>query len=377
MRIFFDPIIVGSQSGFVWDDGKILVNDGDPCDWHFSVGGKRAGCVRAASDAAGLNLVIDPVAPQVQFWKKHTQHPAWHRILPRKSFTSHLVNQVEKVVEFLNDSNYRYFHTFFQVQQSLIDSLVPGRVRDKSLVEHGFVPDEKGFISVPVYDNQHSATGRMSITAGPKILTLQKDLRSSLISRWDDGVLIGVDFNSLEARVLNWVAGNSVPEGDLYEWIGKTSGACETPRHIIKESTLSAIYGMSKRNFALRYQDMPDAVEVYESVRSILKVRDLEEKIKKMPRFVNEFGRPLPSTTAQISYYIQSSAVDVACHGFKWLVDKLDPSQALPVFIIHDEIVIDVKKEYLETFKSFCDSGVFVSVLNSFFPVKIRRFCGE
>jgi len=377
VRIFFDQALVGSQSGFIWDDGNILVSDCDPCDWYFSAGGKRAGCVRAASEAAGLNLIINPCAPQVKFWKKHTQHPAWHRILPRKTFTNHLENQVKKVVEFLADEDHRYFHTHFQVQQSLIDRLVSGRVKNRSLVDHGFVPDENGFIPVPGYDNQHSATGRMSITSGPKILTLQKDLRSALASRWSDGVLIGVDFNSLEARVLNWLAGNKAPEGDLYEWIGKTSGALETPRSVIKEATLSAIYGMSKRNFALRYQDMSDAVEVYDSVRSILKVRDLEDKIKRMGKFANEFGRPLPDTTAPISYYVQSSAVDVACHGFKWLIDRLDPEKALPIFIIHDEIVIDARKEYLVTIEEICKAGVHVSILGTFLPVKIRRFCGE
>lgn len=374
MRVLFDREIVGLGSSFVWDDGQITVNDGDPCDWFFSSRGKRHKNVRAASDAAGCNLVIEPGVIQAGFWKKHTEHPAWHKILGREQLGIHVDQQIKRVTDFLLDPRWSYFTNQFQAQQELLDSLSPCKVKDRSLIEYGFTPDSQGFIEIPVYDNHSSATGRMSIVSGPKILTLQKDMRSHLASRWSDGLLVEVDFNALEARILSWIAGNESCGEDLYTWIGQKTGAADAPRSVIKEATLASVYGMSKRNFALRYQDMPSAVEVYDSVRRILRVEDLDRKLRNAVSLTNFFGRPLPQTTAPISYHVQSTAVDVACHGFLWLKNQIDPDSALPVYLIHDAIVLDIKQDYLQKLEDICKDGLWIPIIDQSLPVKIRRF---
>ena len=377
MRIFFEHKLVGSPVSFVWEDGDIVTNDSSPCDWRLESDSLRQGSLLHASEAAGCNLVVDPVVPQAQFWKKHTQHPAWCRILPKAVFSDHLKKQVESVVSFVNDPGHAYFLTHFQKQQALLDSLQTGRVRDDSLEDSGFSPDPNGFVPVPVYDNSHSATGRMSITAGPKILTLPKERRSNLRSQWDDGVLVEIDFNALEARVLSWIARNDPVEGDMYEWIGSQAGTGNVPRAVVKEATLAAIYGMSRRNFALRYQDMPDAVDVYESVRKIMRVQDLDSRLRDMNPLRNAFGRPLPDTTAKISYHVQSSAVDIACHGFLWLVSQLDKSQAVPIYVIHDALVLDIRKQYISHVEGLCKDGLEISIMKCNLPIKIRSFNHE
>lgn len=373
MRVFFDRKIVGVNTDFVWCDGQIVTNDFDSCDWFFSISNQRHRNVQAASEAAGCNLIIEPGAIQARFWKKHTQHPAWSRILDKDQFTKHLGDQVAAVINFLHDQKNSYFLTAYQAQQALIDSLVQSRVRDKSLEQAGFIPDERGFVPVPAYDNISSSTGRMSVTGGPKILTLQKDLRKNIASRWDDGQILEIDFNALEARVLSWMSGNEQADGDLYLQIGSRANLTDTPRHVIKEATLSAIYGMSKRNFALRFQDIPDVIEVYERVKSVMKVQEIEEKISKMHQFQNAFGRPLTATSAKISHYTQSSAVDVACHGFLGLVDLIDKSSAVPIFLIHDAIILDVRSDYVESVKEICKDGLWISIIGQRLPVKIRR----
>lgn len=374
MRILFDSSLVGSPASFVWDDGSISIGDDAPVDWRFSVDGPRAGCIRAASEAAGCNLVIEPKIPQAAFWKRHTEHPAWHRIIPRGQFGKHLAAQVDRVVEFIKEPQNRYFTGIFQAQQVLIDSLCPGRVKDSSLSDHGFIPDKSGYVPVPIYDNAHSATGRMSITSGPRILTLQRELRSNLISGWDDGQLVEIDFNALEARVINWLAGNEAPGDDAYSWIGKKANAENVPRKVIKEATLAAIYGMTRKNFALRYQDIPDAVDVYESVRKLLRVQELESRLRVSERFTNAFDRPLPQTTAWVSYHVQSSAVDIACGGFKWLVDRLSADWAIPIYLIHDAIILDVKTSKLDKLNEICGQGLRIDIIDQHFPVKVRSF---
>lgn len=377
MRIFFDASYVGSPTSFTWEDGNISVNDASGCDWRFESSGLRHKNVKAASEAAGLNLLIDPDVTSTKFWRKHTQNPAWSRIVSKEEYKIYLSTQIESVVSFLKDPKNQYFVSTFQEQQRLLDRLVNSRVECNALVEHGFVPGEGGFIPVPEYDNCHSATGRMTVVAGPKILTLQKDLRRHLRSRWSDGFLVEVDFNALDARVLGWIAGHQSPHGDMYEWIGEKSGSSKSPRAVIKEATLAAMYGMSRRNFAMRYQDMPDAVDVYEKVRSMLRVKDIESRLSSKPALANAFERPLPDTTAKVSYHVQSSAVDVSCCGFNWLVDRLDPKSCLPVFLIHDALVLDLKPEYLPVLQDICKDGLFVSIIDQSLPVRIRSFNDE
>ena len=141
MRIFFEHNLIGSPANFVWDDGNIVINDAAPYDWRFESTGKRKGSIRAAAEAAGCNLLLDPNVPQTQFWKRHIQHPAWSSVLSRAQFSTHLRMQVENVLNFITDPVNTYFLTHFQIQQSLIDSLQPGRVRDarRAVVEAGRV----------------------------------------------------------------------------------------------------------------------------------------------------------------------------------------------------------------------------------------------
>lgn len=374
MRVFFSKSLVGSATDFVWEDEEFKINDSDPVDWSFTRDGPRYHSVLAASEAAGLNLVRTPNIPQAQFWMKHTQHPAWHRILQKSSFGDHLREQVKSVIDFIRSEENSYFTGTYQLQQAVIDSLFPSRVRDNSLSDQGFVPDAEGFVCVPDYDNVHSATGRMSVKSGPRILTLPKDMRSSIRSRWDDGCLLEVDFNSLEVRVLGWITGNELGAGDVYEKIGSIAGFTNTSRLIVKEATLSAIYGMSRRNFALRYQDTPDAVEIYDAIKETMRVRDLDERLRSMKKFANAFGRPLGSTDARISHYVQSSAVDVVCDGFLGLIKQLDRNFCVPVFLIHDALVLDVKQRYIAEVESLCKSGLDINIINTTFPVKVRRF---
>jgi hypothetical protein len=377
VRIYFSHKKTGAKNDFIWEDGSLIVGDLGSFDWHLSDLQQRRGCVISASEAAGLNAIVAPSAPQARFWTKHTHHPAWHKILSRELFGAHLRDQVDQVTSFLLDEKHGYFTGAFQIQQELLDSLCRSAVRDGSLAEHGFVPKEDGTVDVPKYDNVHSATGRMSIKEGPRILILQRDLRKKIRSRWDDGELIEIDFNGLEARVLGWISGNDIGDDDAYTWIGKEAGFVDTPRAVIKEATLSAIYGMSKRNFALRYQDTPDAVEIYEAIRRLMRVKQLDDRLREMQDFSNAFGRPLGETSARISHHVQSSAVDVACSGFLGLVKNLDAEIAKPVFLIHDAIVLDVKKHAIPEIESICKSGLNIDIIDRIFPVKMRRFGDE
>ena len=186
--------------------------------------------------------------------------------------------------------------------------------------------------------------------------------------------MIEVDYNALELRVLAWIQGFNIDTEDAYMWVAQQIDAANTPRHIIKESILAAMYGMSRKNFALRYQDMPDAIDVYDKVRTTLGVLDLERRLGKGD-FANAFGRRLSDTTARISHYVQSSAVDVACDGFMHLVET--HPEIVPCFIIHDALVIDVHNDVLEDIKRACKGGLQVGIIGQHLQVRLRSFGSE
>jgi len=372
MRVFFDKELIGSSKSFVWDEGQVSLTD--KADWYFDSSADRHMHVRPASEASGCDLIVTPRKPHVHFWKKHTQHPAWHRILSKTDMTMHIQHQVDKVVGFLKADANGYYLNQYQRQQQLLDALCPIRaVRDDE--QHGVKLGCDGFAQVPHYDNVSSATGRMTVTEGPRILTMPKEARNIFVSRWGtEGTLLEVDYNALELRVLAWIQGFNVDNEDAYMWVARQIDAADTPRHIIKESILAAMYGMSRKNFALRYQDMPDAVDVYDKVRTMLGVLDLDRSLGKGD-FANAFGRRLADTTARISHYVQSTAVDVACDGFMHLVET--QPEIVPCFIIHDALVVDVHNDVLEDVKLACKDGLQVGIIGQHLQVRLRSFGSE
>ena len=56
--------------------------------------------------------------------------------------------------------------------------------------------------------------------------------------------------------------------------------------------------------------------------------------------------------------------------GLNTLVFKIS-DKILPLFLIHDAIILDVPGEYLSTIDLLCKSGLPVPILNKNFPVQI------
>ena len=59
-----------------------------------------------------------------------------------------------------------------------------------------------------------------------------------------------------------------------------------------------------------------------------------------------------------ISHYIQSTAVDTALLGFSRLMNVLSPLGIMPIYVIHDAVVVDVPMDSIEKFYKICDEGI-------------------
>lgn len=359
------------------NNASLLDNDDLIDGWFISNEGLYHNNIRAALHASGDIVIQSPKAPQTTFWLKHQRHPRWHRILTKKQFITFVKEIVEKYQIFISDDKNSYFLGKFQQQQRLLDMMKPAKINKDS--EHidaitDIKIDNNCFASIIRYDNWSSTTGRMTVLSGPKILTMQRDRRSVFKSRYTDGVLIEIDFNALDARTLLAIAGIDAPATDLYAFIAdKCQLQCD--RSIIKEAVLAAMYGMSIKNFTARYESFPDAIDVLQSVKDFFNVKEIERKINSLSSMQNHFGRPLPNASKILSHYVQSTAVDVVCQGFLKIIDQID--EPYPIFLIHDALVLDVKKSYVPQLKKIVERGIIIDGFESIFPLKCKEFLDE
>jgi hypothetical protein len=225
-----------------------------------------------------------------------------------------------------------------------------------------FAPGSGGYAQVPKYSHA-TQTGRLKVVEGPKILTVSKPDRRVISSRFSGGRILQVDFVSLEPRVALYTAGQDPGAGDVYEWIASSIGMGLT-RSKVKVPTLSVLYGQSARN-----DDLVSST-IREKIQSLFKIQEMKERIAS-GKFSNGFGRPLETVEDRllISHYTQSTAVDVALLGFRKLLESFGSHSGVgivPIFVLHDALILDVSPEIYGFLKGKVDEGVIVDRLGHF-----------
>jgi len=253
------------------------------------------------------------------------------------------------------------------------------------IVDHDLTslhPDVTGKCQTACYDNYSSSTGRMSIKAGPKILTLDKRFRHVFRSRWGtEGALISIDYSALEPRVIMTLMGEKNLPQDIYNEIGNKLDVAGIDRSTLKLMILSVLYGMMRKNFIVKFIDTADSDVIYDKLQDVLGVKSMLRKIKSemTGEFIaNYYGRPLKCDNENlfVNHYTQSTAVDVACDGFLNFVEKHKDFIA-PIFLLHDELVVDVHKNNIEKLKSACENGLYIPSLNTNFYTTMKVFNGR
>ena len=79
-------------------------------------------------------------------------------------------------------------------------------------------------------------------------------------------------------------------------------------------------------------------------------------------QIANYYGRPLkiedPRPNILISHYVQSTAVDTALLGFSRLMKDLKQLKIVPIYVIHDAVVVDVPMDSIKEFHEICSAGI-------------------
>jgi hypothetical protein len=225
-------------------------------------------------------------------------------------------------------------------------------------------PKGESYASKAVYSQTSTSTGRLVVNSGPSILTLPARNRDILKSSMG-GKIFQVDFVSLEPRVMRYVNNQDAPD-DIYNDIKDKLFNSEIDRKVVKLATLSALYGSSHRAISEITGNKESSKNVIRRVRQYFDVDRMERGLMRIlheeKQIANYYGRPLriedPRPNILISHYVQSTAVDTALIGFSRLMKDLTLLKIVPIYVIHDAVVVDVPMDSIEEFHKICNVGI-------------------
>ena len=119
---------------------------------------------------------------------------------------------------------------------------------------------------------------------------------------------------------------------------------------------------------------------MHNNLHEYFNIGEIKERYIKQDEFCilrNFFGRPLWIDMDQrenvlVNNFIQSSAVDLSLKYFAQITEKLNPEYFKPLYVIHDALVVDVKKEYKQKVEDLINLGYNDKELGNF-PLNIEQ----
>ena len=389
-------VIAGSYLG----TGQHLLYDGDSYkwisdipeeSWIFGSGDSRD--LREIATAMGFEIGGFESSPHSKAFSKMISGVSipWMHVMPRDQFQKQLSDLVAQLWMLTNDNYVGYYMKEFVINRETIDGLSPpvidvdefDRICDLYRTSHKlqeikkFKPAADGFAPITRYNLAGTITGRLTVSSGPNILTLKKEHRSIFKSRFTGGKIIQVDISSLEPRIALGIDQKHAPD-DIYTFVRDSVLSGDVTRNQAKVAVLSCIYGGGAWSLSKRLPDNLDSHNVLSSVKSYFNIPKLHNRLKReysqAGMIKNLYGRPIRSGEALVNHYLQSTGVDVSFDVFRSILSKLNEFnfEHVPVYVIHDAIVLDVTRESLQGLREIVQDGIYVESVGSNFPVKIE-----
>jgi hypothetical protein len=191
-----------------------------------------------------------------------------------------------------------------------------------------------------VYNQFHSKTGRLTTEENSfPILNLSKDLRAHIKPNGD--FLLDIDYNAAEVRVFLALSGYKQPINDVHEWNRVKFGYLD--RKIAKNEFISWLYG--KKN-----EREKQFKEFYNS--DLIKNKYWNGKVVK-----NYYGKLIEADEFHsVNYIVQSTTAGMALRQTLKVNELLKGCESKIKMVIHDNIVIDMKKEEKHLIKEIVDT---------------------
>lgn len=312
--------------------------------------------------------------------------PPWHMLMPSKEYKKYVSSVTQRVQSGLKTGAHNYYTETWSPCTTLFRSIQKFVSPNPVLFDHDCseVPSFKprsGFCESISYNRFGTRTGRLTVSSGPQILTLRKDLRKFLRSRWgDNGVLLSMDFSALEVRLLMSEHSGVVSQGDPYlDLSGALDG--ELNRERSKLALISTVYGSTVQGLMKSLVvSHHDAQKIHDTITTRYGVNDLVKRLRKehsekqfiRNRYLRRVETPEPGDGQLLNSYLQSTGVDVALLGFLEITKRLNSDWAVPVAVLHDALIVDATKEFAD--KIGDTLNIPVPGFEGKFPIKISVF---
>ena len=399
MELHISSRLIGSDLGLTVDteSGVTRLDAGSPTTW--TVGDPSAiMSVEMLASVSGIQADLQPPEAFAQAQREVGISPSqtpWRWVLPPLVFRQYIRDILDVSRDVLDRGVVEYYSSVFGVARSCLDRLeravIDGPELDTRLRHEGaegqrrvlrsFSPGDDGLTHPVTYSQVSSRTGRLVVRKGPQILTLRRDLRNILRSRYSGGLIVQVDFVSLEARIAALLAG-VVPERDVYAQVAREVLDGRHTRAAAKLACLSVLYGAGPQRLAGQLgTDRQSAVEIIQEVSSFFgagaRARSLVREAVDSGCVANFYGRILPADdkSSHVLYnnFIQSTGVDVAMLGFDWIMDRFGRG-VHPLFVLHDALILDVHPDRMADIVDMTKSVVPVDRFVGGFYIDVSEF---
>jgi hypothetical protein len=305
----------------------------------------------------------------------------WQLTVPEKAYRAIIKDQEEYAGEVQN-LDLSYVHKIYEPTNQLFDFLQPAKINTEKYKQYinldttshaeSFAPSEEGYARPVEYDRLSTITGRLKTVSGPRILLLPKVYRGIMESRWGTkGKIISLDYSSLEPRTLLAVSGGQPIERDVYTHIKDYlfGNINNVNRATVKKIVLSELYGAGLESIKEKLPGVQDVAWIVNEIRNYFGIEKLKEKlysewVSTGQRYITNFyGRRVKTenTHTLINHYVQSTAVDISLQGFLNILQFLKEMDRLldivPLFILHDAIILDVNENAFTLLNALCKIG--------------------
>jgi hypothetical protein len=377
---YIDKNVLGTQGHLVVYDGHLGWSENAPAGFLCEDTTLSAGGLASYLKIIGKSTSIIPydIQQSLTLTQIPSSHAGLRHLLRPQEFQSLLSEYTAHVNASLIEFK-EYLPTYIR-NCNVLSKCMPAKFDLECLNHYDKLSlNDDGFAPPPVYDIAGTKTGRMRVIEGTQVLTMPREIKGFIRSRYKGGVVVEIDYSALEPRTALCVAESDFADsGDIYLKIAEIFGGIS--REAAKQITISFLYGAAPstvRRLAGHVENFDKKLKNLRSVFGFERVvKKAIDEINKKGFFYNHAGRPLnPQSNKEgllFNNFCQSSAVDVALSGFSNMLEQFQDKcpSAVPLFFIHDALILDLKPEDLSAVKEIsCGINTY---LNVEFPTKLK-----
>jgi len=213
------------------------------------------------------------------------------------------------------------------------------------------------------YNQFGTKTGRLTTKKGSlPILTMPQAFRKAIIPQND--FYVEIDFNGAEVRTLLGMLDKPQPTGDIHQFHLDNVFTTLSSRAESKEAFFAWLYGSKKTTSTKQLAQLDD----YYQKDTVLKTYYKDGSV------ITPYGKVINNVTPHhaLNYIIQSTTAELCLKQFLKVDYFLSRSQGSRVaFLIHDALVLDMKKEDINLLEGILKLMRSTNYGN--FPVNIKK----